>query len=63
MKKKSGFLNDSEAAEMIGVCARTLHRWRKNGEGPMVTRIGPKLVRYTKSDIAAWLESRRVTPQ
>jgi hypothetical protein len=36
---------------------RTLERWRQTGDGPRFVRVG-RAVRYRRSDLDAWLESR-----
>ena len=46
------------AARYLGVSAPTLRFWRANGEGPTYFHAGPRLVRYRKVDLDAWVESR-----
>jgi excisionase family DNA binding protein len=43
---------------LLGVPQRTIYSWRQRGEGPPAYRIG-KHLRYRRSDVEAWLESRR----
>jgi hypothetical protein len=41
---------------------RTLEKWASNsneGKGPPYTRFGWKKVKYLKTDLATWLESRK----
>lgn len=44
-------------AEYIGVKIKTLEAWRCRGQGPPFVKIG-RLVRYRKSDVDSWVESR-----
>lgn len=36
-----------EAAEILSVSIKTLEAWASKGIGPQITRLGPKLVRYS----------------
>lgn len=45
-----------EAAAILGVSPRTLEGWRLKQIGPKYSRLGPRLVRYRCSDLAAWIE-------
>lgn len=49
-------LTEVEAAERLSVSFRTLQQWRVTGGGPRYTKIG-RLVRYTPSDLAAFVEA------
>jgi hypothetical protein len=51
------FLTQDEAAAELKICARTLHRWRRLGEGPPVTKIGRR-VYYRRHTLRAWLCAR-----
>ncbi len=54
------FLNEDEAAELIGVRPQTLALWRSLGRyGLAYIKVG-RLVRYRRCDIDRWLESRLV---
>ena len=47
-----------EVSEILGgVPVKTLARWRWTEEGPRYVRMG-KHVRYRRSDLAAWIDSR-----
>jgi hypothetical protein len=53
-------LTNHVAAKIIGVTAHTLDVWRiTNRYGLPYIRVGRK-IRYRRSDLVAWLESRRV---
>ncbi|MCL1598076.1 MAG: helix-turn-helix domain-containing protein [Actinomycetia bacterium] len=52
-------LTTSELAVKLGTHERTLANWRVSGSGPRFVKVGTK-VRYRRSDVDAWLESRTV---
>ena len=52
-----GHLSENETAEQLGVCIRTLKRWRSLKEGPPVTRIGRRVM-YRRAAVTRWLEKR-----
>ncbi len=46
------------AAEVLGVTARTLQRWREAGIGPAFVAIS-RSVTYRLADLLAWIDERR----
>ena len=48
-----------DAARFIGAKESTLEKWRLRGDGPPFIRIGPRKIGYLRSDLDAWLVSRR----
>ena len=50
-------MTTEEAAELLGISARTLEAMRARGHGPRFIRVG-RLVRYTKSDMEAYLKEK-----
>ena len=54
-------MDEGVAAEFIGSSPRTLQRWRGTGEGPPYHRLGRRKVIYFRSELLAWLASRRHT--
>ena len=52
------YLSTREAADYLGLSARTLDRYRVSGEGPVFHRFGGR-VRYTRADLDAWAKARR----
>lgn len=40
------------------VSPRTMQRWRLEGVGPAFVKIGPRLVRYRRSELDAFLDGR-----
>ena len=50
-------LNTKEAAAYVRLGKPTLERFRISGDGPKYCKLGGA-VRYRKTDLDAWLESR-----
>ncbi len=48
-------VNDVEAAAILGISLQTLRNWRWRGEGPRYCKLGKRLVRYRRSDIADFI--------
>lgn len=52
-------MTDAQVAQLLDVSTKTLASWRSTGRyGLAFLRIGAR-IRYRKSDVLAWLESRR----
>jgi predicted DNA-binding transcriptional regulator AlpA len=51
-------LTTREAANKIGVSERTMEYLRSKGEGPPVTRIAERVLRYNESKLNEWLAAR-----
>jgi predicted site-specific integrase-resolvase len=47
-----------EAAGMLGVAARTLEEWRRQGRGPRWIRAG-RIVLYPVDGLRAWLDQQQ----
>ena len=58
MNDERHYLSTREAAEYLGLSARTPDRYRVSGEGPVFHRFGGR-VRYTRADLDAWAKVRR----
>lgn len=46
-------------SRLCGIKTKTAETWRVRGFGPRYVKVGA-LVRYRKSDVRAWMESRTV---
>jgi hypothetical protein len=55
------FLDVRNAADFIGLSARTLDRWRWAGTGPRYRRHGGRVV-YSVADLLAWSEAQASAP-
>jgi predicted DNA-binding transcriptional regulator AlpA len=49
-------LTTAEVALMLRTPNATLRTWRYQGIGPRSFHLGPRGIRYKKSDVLAWLE-------
>lgn len=58
MNDERNYLTTREAAEYLGLSARTLRRYRVTGEGPVFHRFGAG-VRYRREDLDDWARDRR----
>ena len=56
-----GVLDETEAADEIGVTPGTLANWRWRGHGPPYLKIGRK-VTYLRNDVDRWKLSQRHDP-
>ncbi len=48
-------LSTAEASNYLGISPRTLEDWRLRGGGPLFRKLGRRLVRYLKADLAAFV--------
>lgn len=51
-------LTPLQAARYLGISESALRLWRSRREGPRYFKAGEKLIRYRRSDLDAWIESR-----
>jgi hypothetical protein len=52
-------LDEKELSRLLRVSIGTLRFWRAVGRGPRYRKVG-QLVRYSPSDVQAWLNSRPI---
>jgi excisionase family DNA binding protein len=55
-------LTPKNAAKYLGISEGALRLWRSEGKGPRHFRAGEKLVRYRRTDLDTWIESRLSEP-
>lgn len=57
-------VTENEAAAILGTSVRTLRNWRWQDKPPAYRKIGKRLVRYHRADLAAFAEApeHRATP-
>ena len=53
-------LNQSEAAQILGIQPRTLENWRARRIGPSFLAISRRCVRYRLVDLEAWLNGKTI---
>jgi predicted DNA-binding transcriptional regulator AlpA len=51
-------LTTREAAALLGLSARTLEAYRTRGGGPPFRALSPRVVRYHRSDLLVWVDSK-----
>ena len=54
----SDLLTTAQAAAFLSLKQNTLEHWRIYGNGPTIVRLSPRTVRYRRSDLESWVESR-----
>ena len=52
-------MTPAEAAEYVGVTTETLFRWRKDAIGPKYSQPNPRIVRYLRDDLLAFLKEHQ----
>lgn len=55
-------IDTAAAAPVVGLTPRTLKRMRLTGRGPAFVRLSRQTVRYRRSDLAAYITAKTVTP-
>lgn len=55
-------ITETEAAAILGARVQTLRNWRWRGCGPRWRRVGQRLVRYHRADLAAFIDGKAVAP-
>lgn len=53
-------MSEQECARLLGLAHQTLINKRKRGEGPPFFQVTNVIVRYSKTRVLEWLESRTV---
>jgi hypothetical protein len=48
-------VDERETAAILGVEVGTLRNWRALGKGPRFRKIGERMVRYHRADLAAFI--------
>ena len=52
------YLNSQQVAQLLGLAANTLAKWRLSGIGPRYSKLGRRVV-YQRSEIDEWLAGNR----
>jgi len=56
------YLNDFQAAALLGLKPQTLRNWRGQSKGPPYQKVG-RAVRYDFSTLINWMDERTVRPE
>jgi len=51
------YISTDEAARILGVSRQSMCNWRWKRQGPRFHKIGARLVRYHRADLAAFIEA------
>ena len=51
-------LTTKQLAALLAVSEQLIEIWRHNGERPEWIALGPRRIRYKRSDVFAWLNTR-----
>jgi predicted DNA-binding transcriptional regulator AlpA len=57
--QNDNFLDEKRLCAELGISSVTATKWRARAEGPPFIKVG-RLVRYRRTDLEAWLESRTI---
>lgn len=60
MRTYPKFMRIEEVLELTGVARSTLWRWQRKGAFPKLRQLGPGTVRFVRSEVVDWMESRPV---
>lgn len=50
-------VDENQAAAILGASVQTLRNWRWADKGPRYRKVGQRLVRYHRADLAAFIEA------
>ncbi|WP_338144505.1 helix-turn-helix transcriptional regulator [Neoroseomonas marina] len=62
MTDTESLLTRAQAEKYLNLPPRTLERVRINGGGPPFMRVGARTHLYSRTDLDAWVQSIRSTP-
>jgi predicted site-specific integrase-resolvase len=51
-------MTPTQVKDWLGVSPATLRRWRVQGIGPAYIQPSPRVIRYRRSAVLAWLEEQ-----
>ena len=52
------FISELQLAELIGIKAPTLRKWRWEGKGPIFIKMGHRVM-YSMEDVMLYIESQK----
>lgn len=56
-------LQDTQAAEVLGIAVQTMRNWRYLGIGVPYVRLGSRTIRYDAADLERYIFEGRVVPR
>ncbi|MDA3913117.1 helix-turn-helix domain-containing protein [Oleiagrimonas sp.] len=51
-------IDERKTAAILSVSVQTLRNWRWRGDGPRWRKLGKRVVRYHRADLAAFIEGK-----
>ena len=55
------FISAEEAGKILGICAQVVLKWAKLGKIP-VYRFNKRVVRFSRSELSAWMKKYHEQP-
>ena len=55
-------LSPPQVYAWLGIAESTLRRWRAEGRGPAYITLSPRVIRYRRSVVLAWLREQEHSP-
>ena len=52
----TALVDSAELAALMGVATSTVKRWSRNGDMPQGRRVGPRLLKWSRKEIEAWMK-------
>lgn len=62
MPQEVFLLTEQEAADFLAMSPHTLRDWRAKHQGPPYLKLRTGAVRYSQTDLTAWVQEERVDP-
>ena len=59
----TALIDSAELAKFIGVSQNTIKRWSRNGVMPKGRRVGPRLLKWSRQEIEAWIDGGCERPE
>ena len=56
-KPESVLIDSVELAALMGVATSPVKRWSRNGDMPQGRRVGPRLLKWDRSQIREWMQA------
>jgi len=57
------YLNEREAARIMGVALQTLRNWRFQRRGPSYFVVSSRMIRYSLSSVIDFMEQRKINTE
>ena len=57
------YLNEKEAAKLLGFAVQSLRNWRHQRRGPAYLVVNARSIRYRVEDLKKFIEARRIDPE